>query len=87
MTLVPPKSDDTVAWVTVRYHANGTLSVAGTIGDKHMVHQMLDHAKDAITRQIQDQKAVIIPNRDVEVIPTVGLREMGDLRPEERGDA
>lgn len=87
MSYVPPQPDDTVAWVTIRLHAPGTISISGTIGDKHMVHMLLDHARDAITRQIPDARDIVIPNRDVEVVPMAGLKELGDIPKHERGDA
>lgn len=84
--LVPPQDADTVAYITVRLHAPGTVSVQGHIGDKRMALQLLEHGRDAISRQFTDDKEVIIPSRDVDVTPTLTLKEMGDLLPHERGD-
>ncbi len=84
---MPEKPDDTVAWITVRLHATGTISIAGTIGDRRMAHQLLDHARDAITSQIPDNRAIVVPNRDVVVEPISGLREMGDIPKDQRGDS
>jgi hypothetical protein len=61
------------------------LSVGGTIGDAVMAKRMLDHAKDAITRQVPDA-GIVVPSRDVDVVPRAGLRELGDLARHERGD-
>lgn len=85
--IVPPKTDDTVAWITVRYHATGTVSIQGTIGDPKFAQDLLDHAKDAIRNQIKPKDQLLIPNRDVGAVPYAGLKEMGDLAPHERGDA
>ena len=82
---VPPQPDDVVAWITVRYHANGSMSVGGTIADKPVALAMLDHARDAITRQI-NERGIVIPNRDVEVVPHSSLVDMGDIPLAERGD-
>jgi hypothetical protein len=82
---VPPQPDDVVAWVTVRVHAHGAVSISGTIADKRMALSLLDHAKDAITRQIPDG-GIVIPNRDVDVVPNPAFREMGDIARHERGD-
>jgi len=84
--LVPPQDPDTIAYITVRLHATGTLSVQGHILDQHMALQLLDHAREAITRQVLDGAKVVIPSRDVEVTPTVPLREYGDMPPNQRGD-
>lgn len=85
MSLVPPQPEDVVAWVTVRCHASGTVSVQGTIGDPVFAKKLLDHARDAITRQVPE-KGLVIPGRDVDLAPNQGLRELGDLAPHERGD-
>lgn len=87
MSLPPLKPDDCIAWITVKMHAHGAVSIAGTIGEKKMAHMLLDTARDAITRQIPEESHIVIPNRDVVVQPYAGLREMGDLAPHERGDS
>ena len=83
--LVPPQPGDVVAWITVRCHANGTVSISGTIGDAAFAKSLLDHAKDAISRQIP-AGGIVIPNRDVDVVPSAALREMGDIPAGQRGD-
>lgn len=83
----PPKPDDCVAWITVRLHAHGAMSIQGTIGDKKLAHQLLDHARDAITRQVPDEHALVVPNRDVAIVPASTLKEIGDIPPNQRGDA
>ncbi len=83
--VVPPQPDDVVAWVTVRCHANGTVSVQGTIGDSVFVKRLLDHARDAVTRQVPE-KGLVIPGRDVDLHPDPRLKELGDLGVHERGD-
>jgi hypothetical protein len=82
---VPDHSLDVVAWITVRYHANGGLSVQGTIGDARVARQLLDHAKDAIGRQLGDRQ-IVVPNRDVDVEPSSLLKPLGDVPAGERGD-
>jgi anion-transporting ArsA/GET3 family ATPase len=84
--LVPPQDADTVAYITVRLHAPGTISVQGHVGDKRMALQLLEHGRDAISRQFVDDRQVVVPSRDVEVTPSMPLKEMGDLLPHERGD-
>lgn len=84
--LVPPQDPDTVAYITVRLHATGALSVQGHIADKRMAAQLLDHARDALTRQVLDGGRAAIPASDVEVTPTIPLKEFGDMPPNQRGD-
>ena len=83
--LVPPQPDDVIAWITVRHHAGGAISVSGTIGDPRYARQMLDHAKDAIGRQVRES-GIVVPNRDVDAETAMSRREMGDLGAHERGD-
>lgn len=86
--LVPPQDPDTVAYITVRLHATGALSVQGHILDRRMALQLLDHAREAITRQVVDGGRAEVPARDVAVTPAaaVPLREYGDMPPNQRGD-
>jgi len=86
-SLPPPKPDDCIGWITIKLHAGGGVSIAGTIGQKKMAHQLLDAAKDAITRQIPDDKEIVVPNRDVEVVPYAGLKELGDIPKDQHGDS
>lgn len=85
---VPPPQDDTVAYITVRMHAPGTISVAGHVADKRFALQLLDHAKDAIARQFpQTPAGLVIPNRDVDMPEAVvPLKEFGDIPVGHRGD-
>ena len=81
-----PPADDCIAFVTVRLHAPGTISISGHVADRRLCLQLLDHARDAIKRQIPDDHALVLPNRDVSVTPRLTLREFGDLAPGDRGD-
>lgn len=84
--VVPPQPLDTVQFVTVRLHANGAISTSGTIQDKAMALHLLDQARDAIRRQVPDPGAIIIPSRDVDVMPSLPTRDWGDMAAHERGD-
>lgn len=86
--LVPPQPLDVVAWVTVRLHQSGTISTSGTVGDKKMALHLLDQAKDAIKGRVPDPTpaGLVIPGRDVAVMPSVPTRDVGDMAPGERGD-
>lgn len=83
--LVPPQPLDVVAWVTVRLHTNGMISTQGTIGDKPMVMHLLEQGMDAMRGQ-PDAPLVIVPNRDVDVLPSLPTRDLGDMLPHERGE-
>ena len=80
---------DCVASITIKHHSSGALSVEGNIGDTKLALQMIDAARDAVKHQLRDKSEIVIPNRDVEAkqnqkFPTLPL---GDMRPEDRGDA
>lgn len=84
---VPPQPLDVVAWVTVRLHQSGALSTSGTIGDPAMAMHLLDQAKDAIRTQVVERdRSLVVPARDVDVMPSIPTRDLGDMRPSERGD-
>ena len=83
---IPPTQDDAVAFITIRLHANSSISVHGHIANKRLAHQLLDHAKDAIGRQVPDDFDIIVPNRDVDVQPSNNMKEFGDIPPDQRGD-
>lgn len=84
--LVPPQDPDTVAYLTIRLHATGTLSVQGHIADKRMALQLLDHARDALTRRVVDGERTVVPASDVQVQPAIPLKEFGDMPANQRGD-
>lgn len=84
--VVPPQPLDVLQWVTVRLHANGTLSTSGTIADKKMALHLLDQARDAIKRQVPDYQAIVIPGSEVEIAPVLPVKDMGYLSPAQRGD-
>lgn len=83
---VPPQPEDVVQWITIRLHANGALSTSGTIADKRMALHLLDHARDAVKRQVPDYQAIIVPGSEVEIAPALPVREMGTIPPNQRGD-
>jgi hypothetical protein len=81
---------DVTAFVTVKLHANGALSVSGNIGDAPFALSLLDHAKDAVRGQAEKRKRpeIIVPNRDVAARSSDAypLRERAEMAPHERGD-
>ena len=83
--IVPPQPLDVLAWVTVRLHANGTLSTSGTVGDRKMALHLLDQAKDAIRRNVSE-RAIVIPGSEVDEAPSLPTRELGSMEAGERGD-
>jgi hypothetical protein len=82
--LVPAQPLDVIAWVTVRLHTNGMISTSGTIGDKPMVLHLLEQGIDAMKGQ--PDQPLVIPNRDVSVMPSIPTRDLGDMPPGERGE-
>ena len=89
MSDIPPVQDDVHAWITLRLHSNGAMSVSGNIGDTRLAISMLDGARDAVKRQVKRaQQTIVTPAYDVvapqhEAFPT---RECAHLPPSERGD-
>ena len=85
--IIPPQPEDVVAWVTVRLHAAGTVSTQGTIYDKRQAMHLLEVARDAIKRQVKEPgSAIVIPNHEIDVAPSIPVREMGMMPVHERGD-
>jgi len=86
MSVVAALDDDCIAWITVRMHAPGSVSVNGMIADKAFALKLLDHARDAIKRQKQIGGGVTTPSYDVSASPNQLLRPVGDIPIGERGD-
>lgn len=78
--------NDVVMWITARLHQDGMVSASGTIADKRMALHLLDQARDAIKRQVPEDNAVMIPNRDVSVMPSIPTKDMAHIPTSERGD-
>ena len=75
---------DAIAYVHINLFGNGEMSISGNIGDAKLAKQMLDHARDTIAARLQPKAGgVIIPARDVEVVPSAGfpLVPHGDVDP------
>lgn len=85
-TRVPPHELDVTAFVTVRLHAHGGLSVSGHIGDPAFARTLLQHGMDAIGRQSRERSSIIVPNRDTDADTALPLREWSTMAPHERGD-
>ena len=83
--LVPEQPLDVVAWVTVRLHTNGMVSTSGTIGDKPMTLHLLAQGIDAMKGR-SDEPLVIVPQRDVDVDPSIPTRDIGDMPVQDRGE-
>lgn len=83
---VPQQDGDVAAFITIRLHQTGGVSVSGHIGDKRLALQLIDAARDAVKRQVPDARPIVIPGRDVEATPSIPLRDFGSMAPHERGD-
>lgn len=84
--IVPPQPQDVIMYVTVRLHQDGAVSTLGHIADKRMALHLLDQARDTIKRQVPDDNAIMIPNRDVGVMPSLPTKDMAHIPRAERGD-
>lgn len=62
------------------------MSVSGTIGDRAFAHRLLDHAKDALPLSSVTESGIVVPNRSVDATAYAGLRPVGDIPPDQRGD-
>lgn len=73
---------DVLAEIVIRYRDSGALSVSGNIGDKTMALKLIDHAREAIQRQVADPNEIVIPNKDVAVVqnPNFPTVPKGDYR-------
>lgn len=80
--------EDCVAWITVKYYADGSMSTSGNIGDAHFAIALLDHAKDAVRGNARPRTEIVTPSRDVVVEQSPGYptRPLGDMAPADRGD-
>ena len=85
---MPAKPDDCVAWITIKYFADGSMATSGNIGDTAFALALLAHAADAVRGNGRPRSEIVTPNRDVviEQSPGYPTRPIGDMRPEERGD-
>lgn len=86
MSAPTPKPLEAVAWVRVALHANGAVSVEGTIGDKRLALQLIDVARETVSAHGKEE-LIVIPNREIDVEPKLPLRAVGSMASHERGDA
>lgn len=84
--IVPPQPDDVLQWVTVRLHADGAVSTSGTIADKKMALHLLDIARDAIKSQVRDYAVIQTPGSEIEIAPSLPVKDLGYLPQHQRGD-
>lgn len=82
-SMLPSAPLSSVVEISIRYHDNGALSVGGNIKDKKFALQLLEHAKDAILREVAEPNEIVIPNKDVSVTPDrrfLPAAAKGDMR-------
>lgn len=84
--MADPSEGDRIAYIALSLYGNGAMSISGNIGDINLARQMLDNARATLDSQWQKRKvaSILIPGRDVEVIPTLPLIPHGDVAPELR---
>lgn len=85
--IVPPQPLDVVQWVTVRLHADGAVSTTGTIADKPMALRLLDIAREAIKTKVRDYSVIEIPGSEMDIAPTLPVKDLGYIPLAQRGDA
>lgn len=79
---------DVVAFISIKLHSNGAMSISGNIGDVKLALGMIDHARDSIKNQLKQKNEIVIPNRDVVTPqdPNFPTLPFGDMDPKDRGD-
>ena len=83
---------DQVAFIKVELMADGGLNISGNIGDVQqaldMMENAMDHMRRNLKKKLEDQKHIIVPNRDVVIRhdPAYPLKALGDMKPGGRGD-
>jgi hypothetical protein len=84
--MADPTEGDRIAYIAISLYGDGSLSVTGNIADMVMAKQMLAQAADALMADWTRKhgSAIFVPNRDVEVTPTLPLVPHGDVPPELR---
>lgn len=84
MSSQPPTE---VAFITLRLHDNGAMSIEGNVGDVKLAKGMLESARAAIERQFGKPRilepagaGIVVPSRDVvaPVNPVYPLVARGD---------
>lgn len=90
-TDVPPVTPLTeVAYITLRLHDNGAMSIEGNIGDVRTAVGMLDSARAAVSAKLGKPTilephgaGIVVPQRDVPVTPNTDIYPLiavGDRR-------
>lgn len=68
-----PDDLDIAMSLGIRLHRNGSLSVAGPIGDPAFCRKLMDNAWEAIQRHQKADQPLVVPGRDVDCGQFVGL--------------
>lgn len=71
---------DAVANISITLYGSGQMQVQGNILDPKLATTMLNHALDAVKRQLKRREQLVIPGADVEVKPILPLTQYGDVR-------
>ena len=90
MKLTNGQIDTEVAFITLRLHDDGAMSIEGNVGDVTLALGMIDGAREAVSRQfgkpsiLEPQgRGIVIPSCDVPVTPNEGIYPLiavGDRR-------
>lgn len=76
---------DAIANISITLFGSGQMQIQGNIGDPKLATTMLNHALDAVRRQLQNREKLVIPGVDVDVDPILPLQQYGDVRPDWQG--
>jgi hypothetical protein len=67
-----PSDPTVVAYLLLKLHDDGAMSIEGNIGDVHLAKNMLDSARDAVMHRLGRKSilephgaGLVIPSRDV----------------------
>jgi hypothetical protein len=78
--MATPGPLDAIANISLTLFGNGSMQIQGNILDPKLAVTMLNHALDAVKRQLERREKLIVPAVDVDVKPVLPLTQYGDVR-------
>jgi hypothetical protein len=69
---------DAIANISITLYGSGQMQIQGNILDPKLATTMLNHALDAVKRQLQRREKLVLPDVDVDVNPILPLTPYGD---------
>jgi hypothetical protein len=80
--MATPGPLDAIANISITLYGSGQMQIQGNILDPKLATTMLNHALDAVKRQLERREKLVLPSVDVEVKPILPLTQYGDVRPD-----